>query len=99
MENKNNDYYDYGDEDEFLCDDNEKYDYTHHDELLDCIMDKLQRYECNHHIDHIKDFLTNLGDLTYMQLYHKITVLKVRSPNYKNPSHEQQENKNIRTPT
>jgi hypothetical protein len=44
MENINNDYYNYEDEDEFLYDDNEEYDYTHHDELLDCIIDKIQRY-------------------------------------------------------
>jgi hypothetical protein len=64
MENKNNDYYNYGDEDEFLYDDNEEYDYTHHDELLDCIIDKLQSYGCKHHINHIEDFLTDFGDLT-----------------------------------
>jgi hypothetical protein len=64
METRDNDYYNYEDEDYSLYDDNEDYDFTHHDVLLDHVIDKLQRYGCKYHIDQIEDFLTNYGDIT-----------------------------------
>ena len=64
MTTNNSDYYNYDEEDEHLYDYNKEYDFTNYDELLDGIIDKLQIYGCQHHIDHIEDFLTDYGDLT-----------------------------------
>jgi hypothetical protein len=65
MDSRNKAYYNYEDEEESYYNDDENYDgSSSHDDLLDFILENLQRYGCDHHIDEVEEFLTNFGDLT-----------------------------------
>ena len=109
MTTNNSDYYNYDEEDEHLYDYNKEYDFTNYDELLDGIIDKLQIYGCQHHIDHIEDFLTDYGDLTLAEWSRDLMdpsisdftldyIMKLLNNKY-NPSNQQQNNWNSNVPS